>query len=122
MEPGEELAKIERVRLADGEPMSVEEAYLVHRLCRASSQQDFVTNPIARSSSTANYNIRWERARQVIRAINATRALAETLSVRPNAALLFIERVSYTQQGVPVEFLRVYHRGDRYALHSELRG
>ena len=48
--------------------------------------------------------------------------MAETLSVRPNAALLFIERVSYTQQGVPVEFLRVYHRGDRYALHSELRG
>ena len=39
--------------------------------------------------------------------------MAETLSVRPNAALLFIERVSYTQQGVPVEFLRVYHRGDR---------
>ena len=45
--------------------------------------------------------------------------MAETLAVKPNAALLFIERVSYSQQGVPVEFLRVYHRGDRYALHSE---
>ena len=119
--PGEELARIERVRLADGEPMSVEEAYLVHRFVPGILQQDFVTNPM-RELIDRQYNIRWERARQVIRAINATRAMAETLAVKPNAALLFIERVSYSQQGVPVEFLRVYHRGDRYALHSELRG
>jgi GntR family transcriptional regulator len=119
--PGEELARIERVRLADGEPMSVEEAYLVHRFVPGILQQDFVTNPM-RELIDRQYNIRWERARQVIRAINATRVMAETLAVKPNAALLFIERVSYSQQGVPVEFLRVYHRGDRYALHSELRG
>ena len=96
--PGEELARIERVRLADGEPMSVEEAYLVHRFVPGILQQDFITNPM-RELIDRQYNIRWERARQVIRAINATRALAETLSVRPNAALLFIERVSYSQPG-----------------------
>ena len=121
MQPGEELARIERLRLADGEPMSVEEAYLVHRFVPGILEQD--SSPIqCVKLIDRQYNIRWERARQVIRAINATRALAETLSVRPNAALLFIERVSYSQQGVPVEFLRVYHRGDRYAFHSELRG
>ena len=90
-------------------------------MCQGILEKDFVASPL-REVIDRNYNIRWERARQVIRAINASRVLAETLSVRPNAALLFIERVSYTQQGVPVEFLRVYRRGDRYALHSELRG
>ena len=119
--PGEELARIERLRLADGEPMSVEESYLVHRFVPGILDKDFVNNPL-REVIDRSYNIRWERARQVIRAINATRQMAETLSVRTNAALLFIERVSYSQQGVPVEFLRVYHRGDRYALYSELRG
>jgi GntR family transcriptional regulator len=119
--PGEELARIERLRLADGEPMSVEESYLVHRYVPGILDKDFVNNPL-REVIDRTYNIRWERARQVIRAINATRQMAETLSVRTNAALLFIERVSYSQQGVPVEFLRVYHRGDRYALYSELRG
>ena len=121
VQPGEELAKIERLRLADGEPMSVEESYLIHRHVPGILEKDFVTSPL-REVIDRNYNIRWERAHQVIRAINASREMAEALSVRPNAALLFIERVSYTQQGVPVEFLRVYHRGDRYALHSELRG
>ena len=121
VQPGEELARIERLRLADGEPMSVEESYLIHRHVPGILEKDFVASPL-REVIDRNYNIRWERARQVIRAINASRVLAETLSVRPNAALLFIERVSYTQQGVPVEFLRVYRRGDRYALHSELRG
>ena len=49
--------------------------------CRASCSR--ISSPIpCAKSSTANYNIRWERARQVIRAINATRAMAETLSVR----------------------------------------
>ena len=121
VEQGEELAKIERVRLADGEPMSVEEAYLVHRIVPGILDRDFVNDPL-REVIERHYNIRWERARQVIRAINASRELAATLSVRPNAALLFIERVSFSQGGVPVEFLRIYHRGDRYALHSELRG
>jgi GntR family transcriptional regulator len=33
IELGEELARIKRLRLADGEPMSVEESFLVHRHC-----------------------------------------------------------------------------------------
>ncbi len=119
--PGEELAKIERLRLADGEPMSVEESYLIHRYVPGILEKDFVADPL-REVIDRNYGVRWLRARQVIRAINAPPALAVTLSVRPNVAVLFIERVSFSQQNVPVEFLRIYHRGDRYALHSDLRG
>ena len=98
--PGEELAHIQRLRLADGEPMSIEDSYLVHRLCPASCSTTSSRIPL-RELIDRLYGIRWERARQVIRAINATRALAEILSVRPNAALLFIERVSFSEQGVP---------------------
>lgn len=119
--PGQELARIIRLRLADSEPMSIEESYLVHRFVQGILEKDFVNNPL-REVIDRHYGIRWERARQTIRAINASREMAEALAVRPNAALLLIERVSFSQQGVPVEFLRVYHRGDRYALHSDLRG
>jgi DNA-binding GntR family transcriptional regulator len=34
---------------------------------------------------------------------------------------LFIERVTYSQGEIPVEFLRVYYRADRYSLYNELR-
>jgi GntR family transcriptional regulator len=46
IEPGEELARLERLRLADGEPMGVEESYLVHRYCPGILQGDYVSNSL----------------------------------------------------------------------------
>ncbi len=121
VEEGEELARMKRLRMADGEPMSVEESFLVHRLCPGILEGDYALNPL-REALLREYGIRWSHARQVIRAILATRHLARTLSVEPESALLFIERVSYSQDNVPVEFLRIYYRADRYSLYSELQG
>lgn len=120
VESGEELACVERLRLADGEPMSIEESHLVHRYCPGVLQHDYAQNPL-REILDNEYGIRWMRAKQVIRAIPATRKLAHKLSIPAQATLLYIERVSYSQQNIPVEFLRLYHRGDRYALYNELR-
>jgi GntR family transcriptional regulator len=83
-------------------------------------QQDYAQNPL-RETLERDYGIRLVHARQVIRATAASRNLAEQLAIRPGAALLYIERVSFSQQNIPVEFLRLYHRGDRYALYNELR-
>lgn len=120
IDPGEELACVERLRLADGEPMSVEQSHLVHRNCPGVLKHDYARKPLCEILDK-DYGIRWARAEQVIRAIPAPRELAKKLSIPPNSALLSIERVSYSQQNLPVEFLRVYHRGDRYALYNELR-
>jgi GntR family transcriptional regulator len=120
VEPGEELARLERLRLADGEPMGIEESYLVHRYCLGILQNDYITNSL-RETLVQDYDIRWTHARQTIRAILAPRDLAELLAIRPKSALLFIERVSYSQEDVPIEFLRVYYRADRYILYNELQ-
>jgi GntR family transcriptional regulator len=119
IEPGDELVRLERLRLADGEPMSVEESHLVHRYCPGVLKGDYASNPL-REALERDYGIRWLHARQVIRAIPAPGDLARTLSIPPRSALLTIERVSYSQQNTPVEFLRIYYRGDRYALYNEL--
>jgi GntR family transcriptional regulator len=120
VEPGEELVRIERLRLADGEPMSIEESHLVHRYCPGVLQHDYSENPL-RQILEDDYGIRLARAKQVIRAIAASAKVAKKLSIPAKAALLYIERVSYSTENVPIEFLRVYHRGDRYALYNELR-
>jgi GntR family transcriptional regulator len=120
VEPDEELVRIERLRLADGEPMSIEESHLVHRYCPGVLQHDYSENPL-RQILEDDYGIRLARAKQVIRAIAASAKVAKKLSIPAKAALLYIERVSYSTENVPIEFLRVYHRGDRYALYNELR-
>ncbi len=121
IEPREELARLERLRLADGEPMSVEESFLIHRLCPGVLEGDYAANPL-RIVLEQNHGIRWMQAKQVIRAIMPSPRLADLLSVGSDSALLFIERVSFSQENIPVEFLRIYYRGDRYVLYNELTG
>jgi GntR family transcriptional regulator len=118
---GEELARLERLRLANGEPMSIEESFLVHRLCPGILDGDYASTPL-REALQQNHGIRWLHARQVIRAVFAPASTARTLSIEPGSALLSLERVSYSQQNIPVEFLRILYRADRYSLVSELQG
>ena len=121
IEPGEELARLDRLRMADGEPMSIEESHLVHRYCPGVLESDYASNPL-REVLERDYGIRWMRAKQVIRAVLASPKLARLLSIPSKSALLYIERVSHSEENIPVEFLRVYYRADRYSLYSELQG
>jgi len=119
--PGETLARLERLRLADDEPMAVEEAFLVHRYVPGILQKDFSAVPL-RETLENTYGIHLVRASQKIHAIAANSYLAKWLGVKRNSPLLYIERVTYSQYESPVEFLRVYYRADRYSLYNELQG
>jgi GntR family transcriptional regulator len=121
IEEGQDLASIKRLRLADGEPMSVEESFLVHNLCPGILDGDYASTPL-REALIRDYGIRWSHARQIIRAIATPHDLARMLSIEPGSALLFLERVSYSQDNIPAEFLRIYYRADRYSLEGELQG
>jgi GntR family transcriptional regulator len=120
VQPGEELAALVRLRLADGESMSLETSHLIHRLCPGLLKFDYARQSL-RQTLEQEYDVRLVYARQKIRAVGAPRAIAQALSVGIGTALLSIERISYTDQDVPVEFLRIHHRGDRYTLYNELR-
>jgi GntR family transcriptional regulator len=117
--PGSELAVLERLRLADDEPMSLEISHLDHTLCPGILDGDYAQTPL-HEALRDQADIRLVRANQSIHAIAANRELAGILSVAVRAPLFYIERVSYSQYGAPVEYLQIYHRGDRYVLYNEL--
>jgi DNA-binding GntR family transcriptional regulator len=118
---GEELARIDRLRLADEEPMCVEESFLVHRHIPGILTYDFSVNSL-REIKEKDYGILWSRAMQTIQAIPAPLKIARLLSIRPGAPLLYFDRVTFSQNDIPMEYLRVYYRADRYVLHNELVG
>jgi GntR family transcriptional regulator len=119
--PGEELAHVKRLRRADGEPMCIEDSYFVHRYCRGILEHDF-SKVSLREIKVRKYGIRWTHAKQTIQALNAPQEMAQLLGIRRGGALLFFERVSFSQDNVPMEFLRAYYRADRYILYNELQG
>ncbi len=119
IQSAEQLAFIRRLRLADGEPMSIEESYLVHRYCPHVLKHNYAKKPL-REVLEKDYGIRIASAKQIIQAILAPVELADLLHIDPQSALLFIERVSHSQSRIPVEFLRIYYRADRYTLFNEL--
>ena len=118
---GEELARIDRLRLADGVPMCVEESFLIHRYLPGILQHDLAGNSL-REIKQASYGIRWSRARQTIQAVPAAAETARLLSIKTGAPLLYFERVTYSQDAVAVEYLKIYYRADRYIIHNELVG
>jgi GntR family transcriptional regulator len=121
IDPGEELTRLGRLRLADNEPMCLEKSHFIHRYCRGILDYDFAVTSLCEVKER-DYGIKWSRATQIISAINATPNLAKHLIIKKNAALLYIERTSYSQDNTPVEFLQAYYRADRYNLYNELQG
>ena len=120
IEPGAELAVLERLRLADGVPMRMERSHLVHRLCPGVIEGDYAGTSLQRTL-LERYGIRLARANQAVQMVAADKGIAHTLSVPPGTPLFYIERVSFRQAGIPVEYLQTYQRGDRYVLYNELR-
>jgi GntR family transcriptional regulator len=118
---GEELARIDRLRLADGEPLCVEESFLIHRLLPGILEHDLVGDSL-REIKQREYGIRWSRARQTIQAVPASPEIAKLLAIRNGAPLLYFERVTCSQDNVAVEYLKIHYRADRYIIHNELVG
>jgi GntR family transcriptional regulator len=110
------VARLERVRIADGVPLAIE---------RASLATSVLPDPAAVETSLysvlAARGLRPVRAVQRISATNLTPADAELLEVPPGAAGLRIERISYLPSGRVVEFTRSLYRGDAYDFAAELQ-
>jgi len=119
--PGEELVHLHRLRFADGEPLSIEKSSLIHRYCPGVLDHNYEEHSL-RETLHREYGIQLVRAVESIRALSADPNQANLLSIKPSAALLSIERISFTQANLPVEWLQIFYRSDRYVLYAELQG
>ena len=112
----EQVARIYRLRNADGRPLALE---------RAALPLDILPNPMEVTVSL--YEVldaagqRPIRAIQRISAVNVAAREAELLGVTEGAAGLSIQRVSYHENGRVIEFTRSLYRGDAYDFVAELR-
>ncbi|MCL4459022.1 MAG: GntR family transcriptional regulator [Chloroflexi bacterium] len=119
LEPGEPVIMIKRLRLADDEPMGIQTAYIPHRLCPHLVNDDLNDQSLYQLLST-KYGLRPRRATESYVAVQADKGEARLLKSPENAAVLAVERISYSADGQPIEFVRSVMRGDRYSVSVEL--
>ncbi len=114
---GAAVVRLTRVRLANGEPLAIENAVVpVQFLPDIAAMGDSLYDALAAGGN------RPVGGTQRIRAALATPGEAGLLHIPEKSEILRIERVTRLADGRPVEFTRSAYRGDRYDFVSELRG
>jgi GntR family transcriptional regulator len=116
LSPAAAVARLRRLRLADGIVMAVENSTFPAAV---------IPDPQRIGDSLYAWleqrGVGIVRALQHFRAVNATGEIARQMSIAPNEALLLITRVGYTADQRAIELTDTYCRNDYYDFVAELR-
>ena len=117
---GDEVFQIERVRLADDEPLAVELLFLDAR------RFDDIAAVLGESRSLyqllrARYGVQLASAEETIEAMAAPEREAGLLGIPSGVPVLLLSRQSFDSDDKPVEFVRSVYRADRFRFRARLQ-
>jgi GntR family transcriptional regulator len=118
--PGAPVYDILRLRLADGEPISLE-----HAMLPAERLPGLLDEPLGGSLMellAERYGVEPAEAVERIEVTRAARDEARVLGTSPGAPLISVERVASTADGRPFEFSLDLFRGDRTRMVVKTSG
>lgn len=118
IDPGDRLWEIERLRLADDEPMAHEISWYPEALFPALGDEDLTTSLYATLEST--YGVVITDAQQTAWAESAGSTYAPVLEITETSPVMVFDRVSSSNER-PVEHTISRYRGDRYQLSMTLQ-
>lgn len=119
LEPGSRVVSVERLRMADGEPMAIEHTHLPaalfpgleRHLTRAASLYEVLST---------QYGVRLAEAEETIETVLASPREAALLGTDTGLPMLLISRLSIDTDGRRVEWVQSWFRGDRYKFITRL--
>ncbi len=108
---GSLVMRIQRVRLADGVPMSFDETFLPREIGEKVVMHDLDVEPIF-ALLEDKYELPLTEAEYRLEAVSATVDVARALAIDPGSAVFLIERTSYTEAHRPIDYEKLHYRGD----------
>jgi GntR family transcriptional regulator len=119
LSPRASVFRLRRLRLADGEPMGVQTAYLPLDLV-----PDIARAPLKTASLydllAFRYGLRPATARETFCVASARREDAALLKVPARSPVMMAERIAFLADGRPLEYVQSVMRGDRYKIVLDL--
>lgn len=110
---GHLVVHLERLRMADGQPVAIQSSYVPEEICPPNMPSYDWSNQSLFELLERN-GLHLKRAIETIGALIADQDQANILEIDPGSAILYIERITFGEDGKPVEFVRMYNRPDRY--------
>ncbi|MBS3787475.1 GntR family transcriptional regulator [Candidatus Bipolaricaulota bacterium] len=112
---------LQRIRLAEGEPLAIETSHLRYEVCEGIEEYDFEDRSLY-DTLRGDFDITLSRAEQSVEATLADEFEAKNLEIDKGTPMLMTERTTYLgDEETPIEYARSIYRGDRYKLFVELR-
>jgi GntR family transcriptional regulator len=116
---GAAVVRIQRVRLADGSPLSFDETYMPQELGEKILADEFEKQPMF-SLLEQKYAARLCEAEYRMSAVAAHGTAARALGIETGSPIFLIERTTYSERLQPVDYERLYYRGDHIRFVTRL--
>jgi GntR family transcriptional regulator len=117
--PRARVVMLERLRLVDGHPMSLQRSFMPPRIGEEVLGADLASTPLSQVLEF-KLGIVVTRAREAVSAVRLGRREARELACQAGVPAFESERVSFDAGGQPVVFDRVFIPGDRFRITREL--
>ena len=118
--PGQVVAAVERVRLADDEPLMLERSFLNYRFVPKLLEHDLSGSLY--ELLTVHYRLELSAGEESIEVLAADADLAEKLNMSVGDAVLYTERLVTDARGNLLEFAQRYARADKCKFRVTLTG
>jgi GntR family transcriptional regulator len=118
VDPEDVVYYMERLRLADGQPVILEHRYVVQKFCPDLSERELSGSLYALWTEKCKLDI--VGADQTIRAVSIDAPDADLLEVEDGAAGFLVISTGHLSGGVPLWWERTLFRGDAYEFHNRL--
>jgi len=117
---GGRVLRIERLRMANGEPMAIETTHLSAKRFPA-LRRSLVKYTSLYTALAEVYDVHLAEAEETIETSLATPREAGLLGTDVGLPMLMLSRHSQDRTGQPVEWVRSVYRGDRYKFVARLK-
>jgi GntR family transcriptional regulator len=117
---GTAIVRLERLRMADGEPLAIECSQLSFPDCAQLLEEDLEHHSLYRLLES-KFGIPLMEAEQEIEAGLATDEEAHLLNITAGDAVLRTRRTTYIDRNQPVEYAESVYRGNKYIFYTHLK-
>jgi GntR family transcriptional regulator len=120
IKPKQPIFYLQRLRLADNEPLAIEVSQINFMGCEQLLEEDLENNSLYRLLEN-KYGLPLVEAEQELEAGLVSDEEAPLLQIPVGSPALFTRRITYTERNLPIEYARSIYCGNKYTFYTNMR-